>query len=92
MATLHELKPDALVASADGRRLGTVRYVLRRGVYRIHWTDGPETIEKREALLSCYSSSTPTRPTGDGKREPVIARGRVTPHVAGERERKVVTA
>jgi len=83
----HDLKTDDLVASPDGRRSGTVRARLRRGVYRINWEDGSSSVELRADLLSRYTSTTPTRVV-DGKRVPIIARGRIAPHVAGERERR----
>jgi hypothetical protein len=91
MAT-RTLKSETFVTSADGRRQGSIRTVLRADVYRVRWADGEETNEHRDSLLVRYTTTTPTEKVG-GKVRPIIARGRIQPHVAGEKEtRKAVAA
>jgi hypothetical protein len=91
MAT-RTLKSETFVTTADGRRQGSIRTVLRADVYRVRWTDGEETNERREDLLVRYTTTTPTEKVG-GKVRAIIAKGRITPHVAGDKEtRKAVSA
>jgi hypothetical protein len=83
MSSTRPLKSEQRVTSADGRRLGEIRTILRRDVYRVRWEDGTESAEKREDLLVRYTSTTPTRTDAAGKVHATIAKGRISPHVAG---------
>jgi hypothetical protein len=87
-----ELKLDSNVSDLSGRCLGTVRLILRRGVYRIRWEDGTESVEQRENLLARFTTQTPTEQDANGKERPRIAKGRIAPHIAGVKERTKVEA
>lgn len=55
-AEFNDLKTGSAVADLTGRRHGRIAVVIGKGLFRVKFDDGEETILDRSAILARYTT------------------------------------